>query len=251
VHSERKTYAQILGDMASAEYLTDVSDPAPWLELAFLGRWNLTYDGHKGILDLYHIPGIGIWPRPSDPDRRLGVFYDSAGTAFRVNGTLSGSRIEFWIDGRKPNLAWHELTGRRFVYYLDPAVNVMAGLHYDGDGRSYGGYATKTNEVAHGKPAGSGLAALANTTWTMLLGERQGPVRFGDDLGGRVVGTMTDASGVSRGIEANLLDAGQVTFWSEGGLSVATAKFLSHEPGLICGNTNDGRPFYAAYVASR
>ena len=23
-----------------------------------IGRWNMNFDGHKGVLDIYHIPGI-------------------------------------------------------------------------------------------------------------------------------------------------------------------------------------------------
>lgn len=209
------------------------------------------YDGHKGTLDIYHLPGIGIWPAPSITDRRIGVFYDAAGTAFRVNGSLSGNKIEFWFDSAKPNLPWNELSGQRFVYHLEPTLDIMTGLHYDGDGRSYGGYGTKRSYIVHGKPSLNAFSALANTKWNVLIGDMQGLVQFGPSSGSSVDGVMSLFSGGTRNVEANLLEQGQVTFWLEGSVELATARFLNHAPGLLCGSTNDNRAFYAAYVASR
>ena len=79
----------------------------------------------------------------------------------------------------------------------------------------------------------------------------QGQVRFGPASGSNVDGIMSLARGGTRNVEANLLDQGQVTFGVEGTVDLATARFLNHEPGLLCGSTNDDRAFYAAYVASR
>lgn len=179
------------------------------------------------------------------------MFYDAAGTAFRVNGGLSGNKIEFWFDGAKPNLPWNELSGRRFVYYLEPTLDIMTGMHYDGDGSSYGGYGTKRSYIVHGTPSLNAFSALANTTWDVLIGDMQGLVRFGPASGSSVDGVMSLASGGTRNVEVNLLDQGQVTFWVEGSVELATARFLNHAPGLLCGSTNDNRAFYAAYVASR
>ena len=252
-HCERRPYQWIFSGIYAAEYLSDIVEPRAWTELAFLGRWKLTFDGHKGTLDIYHLPGIGNLPlaAPNAVDRRIGVFYDSAGKAFRVNGSIIGNKIEFWFDGSKPNLPWQELSGRRFVYYLEPALNVMSGFHGDGGGTMYGGYATKGNDIVHSTPSSNTFAALSNTTWNALIGNQKGLVRFGAVSGASVDGAITLSTGEARTLEAKLLDQGQMTFWLEGSLSFATARFLNHEPGLLCGNTNDGLPFYAAYVASR
>jgi len=251
LHCERRSYADVLGDVGSAEYLTDVTEPAAWPELAFLGRWKLTFDGHKGALDIYHLPGIGNLPfdAPDIADRRIGVFYDSAGTAFRVNGSLSGNSIEFWFDGATPNLPWDQLSGRRFVYHLDPDLNVMTGFHYDGDGSRYGGYATKGSYLAHGTPSLPTVFSLPNATWNVLIGDLQGSVRFGPASGSTVAGVMSLAGGGTRNVEATLLDLNQVSFRVEGSLASAAGQFLNHEPGLLCGGTSDGLPFYAAFVA--
>lgn len=64
-----------------------------------IGRWQLSFDGWRGELDLYHLPGM------SDPwfedmgfvnvdDRRLGTFYDAAGNAFKVNGQVFFNFVE-------------------------------------------------------------------------------------------------------------------------------------------------------------
>ncbi len=253
VYCERHPYDQILPAIYSAEYLTDVVEPASWPELAFLGRWNLTFDGHKGTLDVYHLPGVGNLPFdvPDAVDHRIGVFYDPAGTAFRVNGRISGNQIEFWFNGANLNLPWDELSGRRFVYHLEPTLDVMTGVHYDGDGSSFGGYGKKGRAILHGTPARKGFPGLASATWNVLIGNLQGQVRFGAASGSGVEGVMTLASGRTRNVEASLLSAGQVTFWVEDGPALATARFLNHEPGLLCGSTSEGRPFYAAYAASR
>ncbi len=253
VYCERLLYTDLFTGIEVAEYLTDVVPPAAWPELAFLGRWNLTFDGHKGILDIYHLPGVGNLPLdvPATADHRIGVFYDPAGTAFRVNGTISGHRIEFRFDAAHPNLPWDELRGRRFVYHLEPTLDVMAGMHYDGDGSSFGGYAKKGSPIVHGTPARLGFPGLASTTWNVLIGNLQGQIRFGAVSGAGVNGVLTLAGGHTRNVEASLLSTGEVTFWVEGVPGLAMARFLNHESGLLCGSTTDGRPFYSAYVAPR
>jgi hypothetical protein len=257
IYCERWPYSTVLdGGIEKAEYLTDVVEPAPWPELAFQGRWNLNFDGHKGTLDIYHMPGMGIIPLPARPvpniiDCRLGVFYDSSGNAFRVNGSLSGNRIEFWFNNAKPHLPWNELSGRRFVYHLEPTTNIMTGLHYDGDGSNYGGYATKGNYLTHGTPSRTGFSALSSSIWDMMFGNFRSLVHFNAASDSSVDGTISLPGGGTRVVEANLLDGSQVSFWLEESSELATARFLNHEPGLLCGSTSTGRAFYAAYVSNR
>jgi hypothetical protein len=133
-----------------AAYIEEVTEPGPWLELAAIGRWQLSFDGWRGELDLYHLPGM------SDPwfedmgfvnvdDRRLGTFYDAAGNAFKVNGQVFFNFVEFYIDSDNPTALWGDLGGKRFSYVLEQSGtdDVMTGSHQDLDGRHYGGLALK------------------------------------------------------------------------------------------------------------
>jgi hypothetical protein len=45
----------------NAGYINQVERPRPWPELAFIGRWNFNFDGHKGELDINHVPGVSQW----------------------------------------------------------------------------------------------------------------------------------------------------------------------------------------------
>ncbi len=133
-----------------------VQPPQPWYELAFIGRWNLDFDGWKGLLDIYHLPGVAQFQLSlagvTTTDRRIGTFYDTDGRAFKVNGYITGQTIEFHIDGANPNARWDQLGGREFRYTIvhHPARDLMAGAHKDPDGRIYGGYASKRGWLPSG-----------------------------------------------------------------------------------------------------
>jgi hypothetical protein len=106
----------------SAGYINQVERPRPWPELGFIGRWNLNFDGHKGELDIDHIPGVSQWllDKLGDrvADRRIGAFYDENHKAYRVNGRIAAEQIEFYIDPKNSNARYDQIGGRRFVYTL-------------------------------------------------------------------------------------------------------------------------------------
>ena len=143
--------------LISAEYITEVTVPKKWDEFKFIGRWGLNFAGWTGTLDIYHIPGIMNYllaeadnARANGgvvPDRRIGVFYDHTGAAFRVNGVISKTantyEIVFWFDNSKPNLRWDELRGRKFTYTISADGNSMSGTHRDLDGSVYPGSARR------------------------------------------------------------------------------------------------------------
>src|SRR5205807_1842479 len=116
-----------------------------WPQLAYIGRWNLNFHGHKGLLDIYHVPGISQWRLNKTgvriADRRIGSFYDESGKAYRVNGRISPHQIEFHIDWNNPNARWDQLGGSKFVY-SHPADGTMTGFHIEANGGQYAGTAT-------------------------------------------------------------------------------------------------------------
>jgi hypothetical protein len=130
-------------------YITGVARRS-WPELHFVGRWALHIDGREGILDITHIPGVfqGVLNQKGDKsrDNRIGMFYDQddPNKAYRVNGSMKGNRIDFYIDSKDANAHWDRLGGRHFTYYLSAGDrDLMAGTHSDPNGSLWGGYARR------------------------------------------------------------------------------------------------------------
>lgn len=151
------------GHVYEAAYITEVVHPVEGAfrrEQLFLGRWKLNHDGWKGTLDIYRLPGFyqaDFMTASSfgSNDYRIGTYYHQDGSAYRVNGKISGHKIEFWINFAKPNLAYDELTGKKFTGYLFTRdTDYIGGSLQDGaDG--YGFYATR-NEYLVPDPSPGG-----------------------------------------------------------------------------------------------
>lgn len=140
-------YLEKYGDEAA--YITGITQRT-WPELRFIGRWALHFDGWEGILDITHVPGIfqGVFNQKQDKtrDHRIGIFFekDDPNKPVRVNGTMKGNRIDFFIDSKHPNARCDQLGGQHFTYYLSAGDrDLMAGTHRDPDGRVWGGYARR------------------------------------------------------------------------------------------------------------
>jgi hypothetical protein len=133
----------------NAGYLNGVKQVS-WTGLRFVGRWEVIFDGWKGILDVTHVPGVfrGVFKLKNDrsTDRRIGIFYDKNDPkkAFRVNGEMKGNRIDFYVDWSKPNPGLDQYGGRHFTYYLaEGDGRLMAGSHRDPGGAEWGGLARR------------------------------------------------------------------------------------------------------------
>jgi hypothetical protein len=47
----------------------------------------------------------------SQLDRRIGTYFDSSGNAFRVNGVITGNKLDFYIDCSQPDQPYDQLSG--------------------------------------------------------------------------------------------------------------------------------------------
>ncbi|NKB62224.1 MAG: hypothetical protein GKR95_08855 [Gammaproteobacteria bacterium] len=87
-----------------AGYITGVTEPEPWPELGFVGRWDLVKGNWNGRIDIYHIPGImqSVLNKRSGSerltDRRIGTFYGCDGAVLRVNGSIYNRTIDLYIQ---------------------------------------------------------------------------------------------------------------------------------------------------------
>jgi len=250
----------------AAAHVDGVKTPATWPELAFVGRWNLDFDGFKGLLDIYHLPGLSKAPWAYygvyDTDRRLGTYYDASGQAFRVNGSVSGSNITFYIDGANPNAKWDQLGGRRFSYSMvkTPWGEVMAGTHRDPGGQIVGGYARKQGFLSSGTPAPRPLRAASymGADWAASFNNITGKFRFTsvDVLASTITTTVlagTFAQGtVVMPARAYVTNADPYAI----GMSVPalgysiTGRFHNWEPGVVSGHASSATS-YTGFVMYR
>ncbi|MCA8954856.1 MAG: hypothetical protein KDC87_02215 [Planctomycetes bacterium] len=187
-----------------AGYITAVQRPSAWEELGFLGRWNFSYDGTAGLLDIYHLPGSGTHffnDAPSWPfvDRRLGTFFADDGSVYRVNGNVVGRRIEFWFDTTEPHMKWtKERTPgqKRFVFYMiNPQTGEMAGnFERNPDTTAAtprGGYARVASSILARDGFLSGMPRHGGGTPEQYLGEWH--LRFAPTEGRLLVRTRDDS----------------------------------------------------------
>lgn len=155
---------------SDAGYITEVEKPRPWPELAFIGRWNLNAEEIKGTLDIYRVPGLSQWLINENgghgQDRRIGMFYDEAGKAYRVNGRITATSIEFYIDPNNRNAHWDQIGGHRFVFSR-PVDQIMTGTHTDLSGHVIVGIATQGAPFPNGSRTPQPLSASAFVgSWT-------------------------------------------------------------------------------------
>ncbi|HOW97925.1 MAG TPA: hypothetical protein P5567_07425 [Kiritimatiellia bacterium] len=131
-----------------ASYIKEIEPPRPWPELQFIGRWSLEMGPRRGLLDIYHLPGMmrGSFEhnqfrdeqgRPLE-DRRLGTFYEKGdpNDAYRVNGIVRGHSIELYIDFSHPAARWDRLQGWKVSFTLNPRdPHRLIGRYDARDGR--------------------------------------------------------------------------------------------------------------------
>jgi hypothetical protein len=254
----------------SANYIRLVNPPTEWPELAFIG-WKLNFDGFKGDLDIYHLPGMAEFTFEFNFDRgtipeqyedyRLGTFYDVQGNPFRVNGHVNGNQVEFYIDGDKPLLRWDEISSRKFIYYLD-STNFMAGYHEDGNGAKYGGYATKSSYLPNGTQTPRPFLdnSYFNSNWDFQSIGYKGTLNFNKNLTSEfedfflLEGTYTPTGGSAAKAQIKIMRnetnkvSLQMANMGDGEVGSFIGRHLSWESGVITGNTPETGTSYPFYM---
>lgn len=162
-----------------------ILEAGPWEDIKKIGRYKLVYDGHEGLLDIFHIPGY--WPveELGVPDRRLGIMFDGEMKPHRVNGFFDDNRVILYFSDVHPNLRWDQMgqvrsDGRRFTYYYSDK-GYMAGYHVDSDGEKYGGYARKMGALPVGTltPRPFLPKSYINSKWDVMIDQREGAITLG------------------------------------------------------------------------
>ena len=245
------------GYVTEASYITGVeANPAELKhpEQLFLGRWKLDHDGWKGTLDIYRRSELfSTGSLLGQNDRRIGTYYHSDGKAYRVNGTMKGNKIEFYIDFAGKNLEYGELLGKRFTGYLyTRQPDLMSGVLTDTDKNVYGFYATRQNYL-DSKPASQNIDYASYLgTWAMDHDGWQGKLEVAkiDPANGNIsAATYTDANGKKLAVSGKVyadnkrLIAFKIPFdaaspqWFSGYLH-------SWEPGILAGVTTWDNSFF-------
>lgn len=127
----------------------------------FLGRYNLDHDGQRGVLDIYHIPYILKNSPNWASERRLGTYYGPDNQPRRVNGTINGRQIDFYIDWNNTGArGFGELSGMHYTGYLDAYNQTLSGTMLDNrDGKTYGFYGHKGSYLSGTANGGVSLNA--------------------------------------------------------------------------------------------
>jgi polyisoprenoid-binding protein YceI len=188
------------GRVLSAATILDVADPYATFgtfenKQLTLGRWNLDFDGWQGELDIYRLPGDGS---PAAPDRRIGTYFGPDGVARRVNGTISGNRLDFYIDWNTPNLAYTALQGMHFITYVyGQEKTAMAGLMIAADGNRWDVTAQKGRWLTGVPRSPAILAPTAYSgRWQLDTDGTQGDLAISADAAGTISGSFTTLGGV-------------------------------------------------------
>jgi hypothetical protein len=254
------------GYVRAAGYFTEADDdtPYPFMEHMLLGRWALNHDGWEGTLDIYRFSDMfSPSALQGETDRRLGTYWGPDGVARRVNGTIDGHEIEFWIDWDTPNLDYGDLQGLYFTGYIftqDPVM--VAGTMVDNrDGQDYPFYATK-DALLVGTPAPGPFGAssylgrweMNHDGWSGVLefSELETPQETGPSLA--IWGTYTPDGGTAVPVAGQIYTATprEIRFDIQfvGGSQSFHGYILGHDPGILAGTTEwNGTPF--GFVARR
>lgn len=250
------------GHVKEALYITGVSNPPNPQETSeqfFLGRWRVNYnDRQGGLLEIYKLPGLhSASSLEGQNDYRIGTFFE-AGTYYRVNGTVNGNKLEFYIDFQKPGVNYGELRGNKFTAYLfKDDLNFMAGEMEDTNHEKFGFYATRGNYLEYITPALDELTyATFVGSWKIDYGDGEGDLQIKAPVSGtgNFTGTYTDSSGHTSAVTGKVQDNRRGVSFSittaAGGTQTFTGNLHTWKKGIISGYTTLNNRKYG-FVATR
>ena len=228
------------GLVASADSIVDVADPYAAFDAAnnphlFLGRWNLDHDGWRGTLDLYRLPGDGS---PTAPDRRMGTYVGPDGIARRVNGTIAGNRIDFYIDWNVPDQSVTALQGLHFTGYVYAGEHgVMAGSMLDNRNGNTWAFTAMKSSLPVGVPGAAAIGIGAYWgVWDLDTDGTHGTLTLTPGtIAGAIAGTFRSSSGAVSFV-TGAVQADPRLFALAIGATTYTGYLNGHELGLASGS---------------
>lgn len=193
----------------------------------YLGRWQLNYDGWKGVLDIYNLPQD--YSTLPGRNYRVGTLFMADGRIQRVNGYISGNALNFFIDWSKPDVPASQLSGLPFtVWMFTYNHRAMAGTLRDPVWGTFAVAAIKGTSPVSGVAHAGGLSVSSYLgTWDFSH----------DGWKGRL--EITGANPTTRQLTGRYVDANGQTF-SLSGQANTDARLFSFVIGFASPQTFQG-----------
>lgn len=164
-----------------------------------LGRWQLDFDGWKGVLDIYNLPDTYVAGQTRN--YRIGTLFMSDGRIQRVNGFINGNALTFYVDWAQPDVPPSQLSGLQFTTWMFSRDHkAMAGVLRDPIWGTFPAAAVKAAAPISGAAYPGGLSISSYLgTWDFSHDGWKGRLEINSvnagthQLGGRYV----DANGMS------------------------------------------------------
>lgn len=241
------SYDFILAAAYRVAYLNGIVSPQvaldPWNFKHFiLGRWQLNFDGWKGVLDIYNLPQ-DWYVSNTGANYRIGTLFMNDGRIHRVNGTLQGNALTFWVDWNKANAATSSLTGSAFtVRIFSWDHRSMAGTLRDPNGGTYAVEMVKGTAPITGAAMPGPLSPVSYIgTWDLNHDGWRGRLEiiFADPLTRVLGGRYVEANGTVRSVSGTVNPDARLFRLTIGFPTpqVFDGFLNGHELGVMAGNT--------------
>lgn len=172
----------------------------------FLGRWQLNFDGWKGVLDIYNLP------EPFLPgvvrNYRIGTLFMADGRIHRVNGQINGNALTFYVDWAQPNLPASQLSGLQFTTRMFTRDHrAMAGTLLDPQWGTFAVEAVKGTTPVSGAARPGGLSVSSYLgIWDFSHDGWKGRLEItaANAFTRQITGRYVDAAGQARALSGSV-----------------------------------------------